>query len=200
MKKFIQIPFLVFMILLSVHVLFGQESKSIADGFWGMKFGLSKVECLRIVKAKKNGTIDKRTIASNLIFIDNPEFAGRKTQYITLEFKNGKLITGNVSFKLHSDAEVFEEYNLIKEELNRKYYKTEQDYRRYKPPSHHVDGLELMALKSGYLKISTHWSVNDENNRDIQIGMRINEDLYVFLTYWDVKASEQERLNKKADY
>lgn len=200
MKKFIQIPFLVLMIFLSAYASFGQESKSNASGFWGMKFGSSPAECRKIILAKKNGVINEKLSSKDEIFVSNPEFASRKTQSIILRLKNNKLIGGNVFFKLHSDAEVFEEYDSIKKELNDKYYETEQDYKTYKPPSHHVDGLELMALKSGYLKISAFWTIKQDNSRDVGIGMLIDKNLYVFLSYWDETARVQERLNEKGDY
>lgn len=159
------------------------------EGFLGIKFGSSREEVKKSMLLRQDCKLDIQNSNENVLFFDNVNFGGRKTEYIIFKFVNNQFHTGAVVLKPELESKCIELYTKIKDELNEKYFVTDKDYENYKYPYEKGDGHAETAIAVGKAEFVSYWFFNQDTDGEIQnaISIQIKEDFNIVITYQDGK-------------
>src|SRR5690606_14305364 len=88
------------------------------DGFFGINFGSSKEQALKIMKSKGHKPIVEET---DYLGYSDVRFGGRKSYTLLLLFNRDRLFEAEVSFKSDLESKTIDLYKSILEDLEDKY-------------------------------------------------------------------------------
>lgn len=169
------------------------------NGFLGVEFGSSKETAKEILLSRKGCVLDEVNSSDTALFFDDMKFAGRETSNVMLLFVDDKFAKAAVYIKPKLDAYVLEVYREIKNELNSKYFVTDDDFENYQQPYEENDGYLETGISLGKISISSFWSFVDANNGlEDFIALKISEDLEIVIHYEDGDLAD-EMVNKNND-
>lgn len=178
-----------------------QEQK--LERFYGMRFGSSTDSIKNVMLQKGYKLNSELSNNDNLIFSNcsNCKFAGKNAPNMLFRFVNDKFYYGTVVlFPEDLTMNPISFYKEVRDEINEKYFTTNETYEKYEYPYKSGDGNEIMAIKEGKAEIRTFWNFSNEN----LISLSITKEVYVVLEYLDDKlsleASEQWKKSKLNDY
>ncbi len=173
------------------------------EGFLGIKFGTSSEDVKDFMFTKPNCTIDLENSDNNQLFFEGAKFAGREPLFILFKFVDNKFHTACVLIKPKLESQTIDLYNEIKNEVNEKYYKTEEDYETYKYPYEKNDGHTETAIELGKATFSAFWKFNSSSDENY-IALSITEGLHIKINYQDGSlvqiAVDREKAKNIDDY
>lgn len=179
----------------------------ILDAFLGFKFGTSMEHVKEIMLAKPECVVDFENTDNENIIFNGLKFAGRETVFIIFKFFDNKFHTAYVFIKPKLESYVINLYTEIKDEINHKYYITEEDYETYKFPYEKNDNYTETAISLGKASFSSFWKFK---NRDTfeniynYITLDVTENLDIRICYQDGILAElcmaKQKEKNQADY
>jgi hypothetical protein len=182
-------------------------NESTLDAFLGLKFGASIEHVKEIMIAKPDCVLDFENSDNENIIFNGLKFAGRETLLIMFKFINNKFHTAYVFIKPKLESYVIDLYTGIKNEINDKYYITEEDYETYKFPYEKNDGYAETAISLGKASFTSFWKFkNRDTSENIYnyITLDITENLDIRVCYQDGFLAElyinKQKEKNQADY
>lgn len=160
------------------------------DGFWGIKFGTSKVEGKKIM-ASKGLKLDTSRSSKDILIYYDVKFGGRDAVAVGLKYDKNRFYDAKVFYRTPLDAKTLELYENVKADINTKYYTTNLDDKSFKYPYSEGDGHEITAIKLGLAHISALWQFERSDGEKNLIVLEIKENLMIFINYIDGKISDE---------
>jgi len=182
-------------------------NESTRDAFLGLKFGASVEHVKETILAKPGCVLDIENSDNENIIFNGLKFAGRETLLIMFRFIDNKFHTAHVFIKPKLESHIIDLYNEIKDEINDKYYITEEDYETYKFPYEKNDNYTETAISLGKASFSSFWKFkNRDTSENIYnyITLDITENLDIRVCYQDGILAElymtKQKEKNQADY
>ena len=109
-----------------------------------------------------------------------------------LFFVDNKFCKAAVYITPKLDAYVVQTYKEIKNEINSKYFVTNDDFEIYDEPYEKNDGYTESGIRNGKISFSSYWSFQDANNGlEDFIALKITDDLNIVINYEDGDLTEE---------
>jgi hypothetical protein len=176
------------------------------NGCMGLIFGQSKSKVKQIMTSK-GGILDTKYSKPDVLIYDNIKFATRKTSFVACHFTNDKLCECVIYMKADLESNTTNLYNVIKNELNKKYYESDVTFEQYKYPYEKGDGFTENAISLGKATFITYWFENSSEQFGENINfviLEITSDMYIKILYQDAElskgAKDKEVQEKNLDY
>jgi hypothetical protein len=158
-------------------------SNSKLDDFLDVPFGSSAETVKQRISLRYDSIFDEANSNADTLFFNGISFGGRPTRFILLLFHENKFCKACVYFKSENESLVIPTYQAIKEEINKKYFKTKQDYENFKSPYEKEDGFTITAIAKDKADFSCYWNFLSDGIEEDYISLKINDDLDIVLAY-----------------
>lgn len=152
------------------------------NGFLGIDFGSTQEIVIEKLLTRTGCVLDHDNSDENALFFNGLRFAGRETLFVMVRFYENSFAKASVFIRPKLEAHTINWYLEIKEEINAKYFISQEDYEIYESPYEKDDGYVETAISLGKAKFSCFWAFKDNNVEDY-ISVRINEDMHIVLSY-----------------
>jgi len=174
------------------------------DGFLNIEFGSNR-EKVAFEMSKKNAKFDKYNSYDERHRYDNFDFAGREVYEADFYFYEDKLCRVKVIFRgnFHSPYKLLETYEQMKNEINNKYYITENDYVKYTPPAYENDDFEtthIINIERELIEYASYWNFQNASEFDNYITLKIDKDLRLVISYEDGQLYKKYLEKKKNEW
>jgi hypothetical protein len=152
------------------------------NSFMGIPFGSSK-EFVAEKMLDREGVFDEENSSADRLIFDGVVFAGRKTDFIQVIFFDNQLCKARIVVNPYTRRKIIDLYDDFKDELNIKYYTTEEFYEFYDDPFEKDDGKTEEAISLGKARISSYWFFPDYDDYRDCISLKITESISVEIVY-----------------
>jgi len=156
------------------------------NSFLGIDFGSSQEIAKEILITRKGASLDEENSSDTALLFEDIKFAGRDAISVILLFVDDKFAKSAVYIEPKLDAYILNMYLEIKNELNSKYFVTQDDFENYEEPYEKDDGHTETGISIGKISISSFWSFPDSNGGlDDFIALSISDELEIVINYED---------------
>ena len=199
MKYFI--TFLLIALSVCTNKVYSQTtpSRDTLKGFWGIEFGATKENAIKILTAKSITATEKSAGKITTLSVTNAVFANRKALVITLRFIDTRFFEATVNYDTKS-PHIRSDFESIANGLDEKFFKGNR-FANFKYPYKEKDEYEETALGGGYGKLESFWSFGNDNVIGLETKF-LEKYSYVTLTYQDSKLWDEAHKEsiKTSDY
>lgn len=169
------------------------------DDFLDVPFGSAAEDVKQRISLRYDSVFDEANSNTDTLFFNGISFGGRPTRFILLLFHENKFCKACVYFRADNENRVLPTYLEIKDELNKKYFKSEQDYQNFKSPYDKDDGFTITAIAKDKADFSCYWNFKSNGIEEDYISLKINDDLDIVLAYENGDLMEQLITRNKKD-
>lgn len=155
------------------------------DGFLGISFGSSADTAKRKMADRAGSIFDEENSSPETLIYTKTNFGGREAKYIILVFINDKLCRAVVHIDPGSESKAIDLYKTIKDEINKKYFITVEDYETYDDPYAKDDGYTISAIALGKASFSSFWCFKNPGAEDDYISLKLANDFNILINYED---------------
>ena len=155
------------------------------DNFLGAPFGSSISSVKEFFNRSYDTVFDEKLSDNDCLFFNGVKYEGRATTLVLLHFVNDKFAKGSAFMKAANENEILPMFRQLVNEINAKYYITDQDYANYTAPFEKDDGYSITAIAKDKLTVSAYWNFVSANKEDDYITARINNDMEIIVSYED---------------
>ena len=170
------------LILLKVTNINAQAQNYVVDGFWGLKFGQKKSECLGILKAKG---ITPAISEGDVYKFQNVKFAGKICNIAAIFFLKDQLVMGIFVYRPNKQIEIIDDYVNMSLLLMDKYGRPDSTLNKYESPFDHpkTNSDRLIAITTGYAKHMQLWYSTEKVTARNFVKLEIAVDPQLVITY-----------------
>lgn len=174
------------------------------EGFLNIPFGSDR-DKVAFEMGKRNAKYDKYNSHDERHRYDDFEFTGRDVYEADFYFLDNKLCRVKIIFRdnYHSPYILAEEYEQIKNEINSKYFVSDNDYIKYNPPAYENDDFEnthIMNIERQLIEYATFWNFESDSDYDNYIILKMSKDLRRVILYEDGNLYKKYLEKKKNEW
>lgn len=173
------------LLLLALFIIPLEASAQVLEGFLNIPFKVKQDSVIKVIKQKYNASPSKKSV-KDILYFNNISVAGQHANEVIFQFIEEEFYCAYAIFIPEKEPEITTIYNDIKDKINLKYFRAQNDIDSYIYPYEKGDGHMLTALKTGKAKIGTVWMFDQHNKvAPSKISLLMSSDMYVLLGYED---------------
>lgn len=152
--------------------------------FLGIDFGSSPENAKRKILRKTGCIYDRKNSSEEILLFNGSIFTGQNKALIMLLFENKKFCKSTIHIQPKMNSLGIENYKRIQNELNSKYFITNDNVEIYEEPYEKNDGYTETGISLGKVNFSSHWRFpNPNGGLGDSISLKISKDHTIIVDY-----------------